>query len=88
MEHELKTWPGYFTDIAAGYKTFELRRDDRGFNVGDVLRLREYDPEANRYTGRELRKGVAHILRHRPGTGCAAEFGLAPGYAILSLSQF
>lgn len=43
-EHVLKTWPGPFAAVRDGLKTFEWRRDDRGYEVGDVLRLREWDP--------------------------------------------
>jgi len=43
--HELKCQPPHFAAVAAGRKTVEIRRDDRGFAVGDILDLREYDPE-------------------------------------------
>lgn len=42
--HELKILPEYFEKVLDGSKTFELRKDDRGFNVGDILILREYIP--------------------------------------------
>jgi hypothetical protein len=42
--HTLKTWPDQFTAVADGSKTFEVRYDDRGFAVGDLLRLAEWDP--------------------------------------------
>lgn len=63
--HELKAWPVYFDAILSGAKTFELRRDDRpgGFRVGDVLRLREWQPHAKIYTGRELERTAAYVLR-------------------------
>ena len=43
--HELKTWPQYFAAVRSGKKRFEIRRNDREFAVGDVLVLREFDPE-------------------------------------------
>lgn len=32
----LKCWPEYFRDVKSGKKTFEFRRDDRAFEVGDL----------------------------------------------------
>jgi hypothetical protein len=45
MKHELKCWPQYFCRVADGSKTFEKRFDDRGFQSGDTVLLREWDPE-------------------------------------------
>jgi hypothetical protein len=44
MKHELKIWPQYFCRVEDGSKTFEVRKNDRGFQPGDVVVLREYDP--------------------------------------------
>lgn len=86
--HELKTWPEFFTAIREGVKTFDIRKDDRNFAVGDELILREWQPEGHFYTLAEpLERRVAYILRHRPDAGCAATFGLQPGYAILSITE-
>jgi hypothetical protein len=41
--HQLKTWPSYFQPVWTGEKTFEVRFNDRGYQAGDVLDLREYD---------------------------------------------
>lgn len=72
--HELKTWPDYFVHLLDGSKTFEYRRNDRGFKVGDVLRLREWEPLAwasgqstmGRYTGREMQRRVSYLLATSP----------------------
>jgi len=42
-EHSLKCAPEYFQALWDGAKTAELRRDDRGFAVGDVVVLMEWD---------------------------------------------
>lgn len=47
--HELKILPEYFTAVTSGIKRFEIRKNDRGYNVGDILRLNEY--ENGKYTG-------------------------------------
>jgi hypothetical protein len=44
-EHELKLHPRYFNRVASGQKPFEIRKNDRDFQVGDTVLLKEYDPE-------------------------------------------
>lgn len=84
MHHELKTWPMYYEAIRTGAKAFELRSEaDRTFEKGDVLRLREWQPDdrGGHYTGRELWADVTYVLRD------AAHFGLVAGFACLSLGE-
>lgn len=78
--HELKTWPQYYVPLAEGKKTFEIRRNDREFAVGDALVLKEWNPDARSYTGRELRRVVTYIF---PG----GEFGLDSDYVVLGLGK-
>lgn len=85
MKHDLKIWPEFYDQHLSGEKTFELRKDDRGFRVGDILCLKEWEPQGHYYTGREMYRTVTHILSHRPDAGCAANEGLAPGYVIMSV---
>lgn len=42
--HLLKCWPESFRAVVAGTKTYEVRKDDRGYMVGDYLRLDEWEP--------------------------------------------
>lgn len=79
MIHELKIWPQNFEELRIGAKAFEVRaeKNDGGprFEGGDVLRLREWDPQRPRdsfypglpprdgYTGRVLDVQVTSILR-------------------------
>lgn len=44
MKHELKIWPQYYCRVADGSKTFEVRENDRGFQPGDKVELRCFDP--------------------------------------------
>lgn len=53
MIHELKLRREFFDYVRFGVKKFEIRKDDRGFNVGDTLVLKEID-EAGGETGRYL----------------------------------
>lgn len=61
MEHKLKMLPEYFEAVKSGSKTFEVRRDDRGFQAGDILFLQEY--ENGEYTGAGLKVMVTYVLR-------------------------
>lgn len=51
--HKLKTRPVFFAAIADGSKTFEIRKNDRGFKVGDALVLQCYDPDSKTYNGQQ-----------------------------------
>jgi len=61
--HELKIWPEYFKAVVEGRKTFELRKTDRPFAVGDTLNLREWDPVSESYTGQSASVIVTYLLR-------------------------
>lgn len=78
MTHNLKILKPYFEAVATGDKTFELRKDDRPYTIGDTLVLNEIGA-GNKPTGRTIEKKVGYILRNCP------EYGLNDGYCILSL---
>jgi len=75
MKHELKILPEYFKQVMVGYKNFELRKDDRNYNVKDTLLLREFDGE--KYTGYIEFRQISYILRD------CEEYGLKKGFVIL-----
>jgi hypothetical protein len=77
-EHELKTWPPFFNALLSGDKTFEARRNDRGFAHGDVLVLREWEPGGG-YTGRSIRAVVTYMLHGGGG------LGVESGYAVMGI---
>lgn len=41
MIHQLRTLPEYFEAVISGNRTFEVRKNDRDFKVGDFLALNE-----------------------------------------------
>ena len=77
MLHDLKIHPGPFVEAKVGRKPFEVRRDDRGYQEGDQVLLREWDPLARAYTGEEL--GPVPIICITRG------YGLLDGYVVLGL---
>lgn len=62
MLQALKIEPGYFNAVVEGNKTFDVRKNDRPFNVNDEIILQEYYPETKKYTGREWRGVISYIL--------------------------
>ena len=90
-EHKLKTWSRYWDAVASGEKTFEVRKNDRGFQTGDTLVLEKFDPERlgggyvydynaappKVYT---IRKRITFLLQ-------GGQFGIEPGYCVLGLGE-
>lgn len=64
--YSLKLWSKYFEAVENGRKTFEIRKNDRDYQYGDILDLGEYDPDKQQYTGRILRTKVTFLLRDPP----------------------
>lgn len=60
MIHALKIQPKYFDAVRSEVKTFELRKNDRDFRVGDFLALNEWDDD--HYTGRTELREVRYML--------------------------
>ena len=81
MTHELKTWPEYFQMVWMGVKNYEIRKDDRNFQAGDVLVLRELAVLASRYTGRSILVRVDSVIRKLP-----RGFGLRAGFCVMSIT--
>lgn len=75
--HELKIHPEYFEAVVLGRKRFEVRKNDRNFQCGDLLDLREFMPGEG-YTGHRRRFLVTYVLR-------GGEFGIDPEYVVMSL---
>lgn len=84
MIHDLKCIQPFFKEIWAGKKTWELRKDDRGFAIGDGLKLSEYDPELQCYTGLRINARITTMLG--AGSGLADQIGgLKKDYCILGI---
>ena len=78
--HQMKTWVPYFESVVSGAKPFDVRRDDRGFQRGDYVRLVEVSQPRDGMlpTGREAQYEITYVL-----TG--GQFGIEPGYVVLGL---
>lgn len=59
QHHYLKILPKHFIEIEKGIKTFEIRLNDRTYQVGDILHLKEYC--GGEYTSRVLDREVCYL---------------------------
>lgn len=75
--HRLKLAKMFFDAVDTGKKSFELRKNDRNYQIGDVLELHEMSDGEE--TGRVTEKQVIYILEGFKG--------LEEGYCILGLSE-
>lgn len=73
MEHVLKCWPEYYQAVKSGEKTFEIRLNDRNFQIGDTLILAEWHSGMKKFTGGCLMRTITYM------TG----FEQKPGYVVL-----
>ena len=74
--HVIKCWTGYFDAVRAGRKTFEVRKDDRDYQEGDVVTLLDFDPATEQLTGRQEVRRIGYLARA----------GLIPGgYCVFAL---
>ena len=83
--HELKIWPDWYEAVQSGLKSFELRKNDRKFSVGDTITFREWIPQTGTYTDKEFNKVIVYMI-DGIGPGAIVPFiGLLRGYCILGL---
>lgn len=72
--HQIRLAKTYFDDVANGIKTFELRKNDRGYKVGDILEMMEFADGKN--TGRTVKVLVTYMLEDYTG--------IEDGYCIMA----
>lgn len=82
--HDLKTWPEFYGDVITGLKTHEIRRNDRDYQRGDVLLLREWNPHVTPagpigYSGRYTVRLVTYVT---PG----GKWGLPDNVCVMSIA--
>lgn len=84
--HELKSDPAIFQMSVQNVKDYELRLNDRNFQIGDILHIRETSESGEamsagaelRYTGRIMVRKINSIL---------SGYGLKEGWVILNVRK-
>lgn len=80
--HQLKIESKYYEEVVKGNKPFELRKDDRGYEFGDLIQfLVHQDKIDNAYLITDDFYEVTYILRNVP------EYGLQDGFCILGIKK-
>lgn len=75
--HDVKLGTTFFDDVKTGRKTFELRKNDRGYKEGDTIVMHECKDGTT--TGRTIEKKIVYMLEDFTG--------LEDGYCILGLGE-
>ena len=93
--HELKIKHSYLVDVARGIKTFELRKNDRDYQVGDLIRFIDvqsfdsvmfvpsnYKVEmVDYYVNENTLFRIVYVLKN------VEEYGLNKDYCILGIKR-
>lgn len=79
MIHELKIESPYFEAVANGYKTFEIRFNDRGYQKGDQVVLKELAnlEHTQSFTGRQIKADISYVTN----------YGQKEGWVVFSLDN-
>lgn len=77
QHHHLKTETAYYQAVEQGTKKFELRLNDRDFQIGDMIYLEE--TVNGIYTGRKLIPMEIRYILYGGG-----KYGLEVGYCIIN----
>lgn len=78
MTHLLKLADKYWEDVRSGVKTFEVRYNDRGFEVGDIVRFRRVN------SGKEMWLDfiITYVLTHDDFPQ-----GIPEGWCVFSIER-
>ena len=84
--HELKIRHEYLIDVSLGTKTFELRKNDRDYQVGDLIRFIDITKD---YTENDVEPNIdentlyriTYVLKNVPN------YGLDKDYCILAIKK-
>ncbi|EAC6173242.1 DUF3850 domain-containing protein [Listeria monocytogenes] len=64
LVHNLKINSEFFLPVKEDLKSFEIRKNDRDFHVGDFVILNEFSPEKNIYSGEKITVKINYITSY------------------------
>lgn len=84
--HELKLDIKYFDEVKDGNKNFEIRKNDRDFKVGDILELKAWTEDTEKYhthgKGSYLSRGTIEPAKALFDFGQKPEAGLSDYFMV------
>lgn len=80
MRHELKTLPRFFWRVADNQKGFEVRKNDRDFQVGDDVTLIYFNPEDKNDYNDPIYVKITYVLH-------GGQFGIKSGYCVFGFEK-
>lgn len=85
--HELKIKHAYLVDVALGIKTFELRKNDRDYQVGDLIHFIDIREDGNEFKGVEpcIDKNALYVITYMLKN--VEKYGLHKDYCILGIRK-
>lgn len=78
--HDLKIEPIYFNAIKHGFKTHEIRKNDRDFKIGDLLLLTSTKQQES-----TLKTRSQQIFVRVNYIDFGGKYGIAPDYVVMSI---
>ena len=85
MRIEKKVLSEYFQAILDGLKNYELRLADFECKPGDILVLKEWNPDTKEYTGRIIEKEVTFVVKTKDCKFWTEEEIEKYGYQVIGL---
>lgn len=89
--HELKLDIKYFDDVKNGNKNFEIRKNDRDYQIGDILELKAWTEDTEKYhthgKGSYLSWGTIEPAKPLFDFGQKPEAGLSDYFMVQNATQ-
>lgn len=79
-KHIIKCLDVYYREVIRGNKTFEVRKNDRNYNSGDIVvmcEVRKHKDGMTHLTGRFSNYEIPHVLKDYPA--------VQPGFVVFSI---
>jgi hypothetical protein len=69
--HDIKIHPQHFRSVQANEMPFQIRFNDRDYQAGDTLTMKEWKPDelgkGGKYSGLEIHRVINHVFDELPG---------------------